>query len=371
MDGTAINAVGEAPAAPEIHVAFWNLQNLFDPETSTIAAEPDHAPVTGWDRRAFEIRVRLLADIIRQMCDGRSPDLLGLCEVENERVARRLMQEIGRSDYQLAHVEQPHIRGLDTTLIYSDRVFELDRVRTCGHLVHQRLRTRDIFEVQLRVRSNGADLRVLVNHWPSRHAGQPEAEAWRVAVASHCRQLVHDHLKLSRKEYLELDDNDLSLFLLHQRWNRNLLIMGDLNDEPWDRSVKEVLGADYSLEQMDEIPQMVRGTLPSWKAYSGRPVGLFNPMWSLLATPDQGTCSSDGNTRPLLLHDQLIVSRGLALGLQGLKLQERSPGVPDVRIVRPTVMTTCRGRPREFRGDDHTGYSSHFPITATLQATGQ
>lgn len=349
-----------------ISVAFWNLQNLFDTENSAIAADMEFTPVNGWDRRAFEAKIRNLAEVIRLMGDGRGPDLLGICEVENEKVAQRLIREIGRSDYKLAHVENPDFRGLDTSLIYSDRQFRFDPAASRGHLVHQRHPTRDIFEVRLQLVANDAELIVLVNHWPSRRPGRIETEPFRQTLASQCSRILNGLLKVSRKEFIELQDNEVSLFRLNHVWDRNVLLMGDFNDEPWDRSVMDRLSAGYSIDHLEEPIRMVRGTLPTYRSYAGRTPGLFNPMWSLLTAPDQGTSYDSSATHSMALTDQFLLSRGLYMGRQGLRLKERAVGIPEVSIFRPELLTTRRGRPREFRLDNRTGFSDHFPITTTL-----
>lgn len=357
-----------------LNVAFWNLQNLFDIEVSQIAADLDFTPVHGWDRRAFEAKVRNLADIIRQMFDGAGPDLLGICEIENERVGQILIDAIGRDDYALAHVEHPDIRGIDTSLIYSTRKFDVDQQRIKGHLVHLRFPTRDIFEVHLKVRSNNADLAVLVNHWPSRSWGRLESEPFRLTVASHCGQLVDQNLKLSRKEYLQLSDTEVSLHRLNDSWDRNVLVMGDLNDEPWNRSVLEILKAGYTTDHLEEPVRFARGSLPSYKAYASRSAYLFNPMWSLMATPDSGTHYYSRGTQTMTMLDQFLLSRGLHFGLQGLQPVQRScpespqVQIPDVQIFRPEELTTRKGRPREFRRETRSGYSDHFPVTMQLSA---
>ena len=357
-----------APSTEHINVAFWNLQNLFDTDISPIAADLEFTPVNGWDRRAFEAKVTNLAEIIRLMFDGRGPDLLGLCEIENARTAQVLIDAIGRDDYELAHVESADIRGIDTSLIYSKRYFDCAPSRTKGHLVHLRYPTRDIFEVHLKLRSNNADLVVLVNHWPSRSSGRLETESFRMTVAAHCGRIIDENVKLPRRDYLELSDSEASLHLLNQAWDRNVLVMGDLNDEPWDRSVLDMLGAGFSVDHLEEPIRFARGNLPSYRAYAGKSAWLFNPMWSLMSDPDQGTHHYAGATQTMNMLDQFIVSRGLYFGLQGLRLKEARPGVPHVEIFRPEVMSTRgKGRPREFRRDTRTGYSDHFPILTTLE----
>ncbi|MCR9199106.1 MAG: endonuclease/exonuclease/phosphatase family protein [Planctomycetaceae bacterium] len=355
-----------------LNVAFWNLQNLFDIEVSPIAADLDFTPVHGWDRRAFEAKVTNLAEIIRLMFDGEGPDLLGICEIENERVANILIDAIGRDDYALAHVEHPDIRGIDTSLIYSTKRFQLDESRLRGHLVHLRFPTRDIFEVHLKVRSNDADLVVLVNHWPSRSLGRLESEPFRLTVASHCGQLVDENLKLSRREYLALSDTEVSLHRLNEAWDRNVLVMGDLNDEPWNRSVLDILKAGYTIDHLEEPIRFARGSLPSYKAYASKSAYLFNPMWSLMSAPDSGTHYYSRSTQTMSMLDQFMLSRGLHFGQQGLQPAQRpSAGdpdilIPDVDIFRPEPLTTRKGRPREFNRETRSGYSDHFPITMQL-----
>lgn len=357
----------ETPTAVgSLNVAFWNLQNLFDIRASQLATDLEFTPVHGWDRRAFETKVRNLAEIIRLMFDGQGPDLLGLCEIENERVARSLIDAIGRDDYALAHVEHPDIRGIDTSLIYSTRYFDIDEEKTTGHLVHLRYPTRDIFEVHLKVKVNDADLVVLVNHWPSRSMGRLDTEPFRMTVASHCGELVDRNLKLARKEYLKLTDSEASLRLLNNAWDRNVLLMGDFNDEPWNRSVLEILRAGFSIDHLEEPIRFARGCLPSFKAYTSKAASLFNPMWGLVNQPDIGTHYFSQSTQTMHLLDQFLLSRGLYFGLQGLRVSQSQTGIPEVGIFRPEVMCTRKGRPREFELENRRGYSDHFPVTTVL-----
>lgn len=354
------------PTLAQINVAFWNLQNLFDIEASKLASDLDFTPVNGWDRRAFETKVSNLAEVIRLMFNGQGPDLLGVCEIENERVGEILIKAIGRDDYALAHVEHPDIRGIDTSLIYSKRIFEFDEEKTQGHLVNLRYPTRDIFEVHLKVKANNSDLVVMVNHWPSRSMGRLETEPFRMTVASHCGRLLDDNVKLARREYLALQDNEASLHELNNAWDRNVFIMGDLNDEPWDRSVLETLGGGFSVDHLEEPIKFARGCLPSYRSYAGKPAWLFNPMWSLVSQPDRGTHYFSRATQTMTMLDQFLLSRGLYFGHQGLHCEQSSPGIPGVEIFRPDIMRTRKGRPREFNRDNRTGYSDHFPILTTL-----
>jgi len=353
------------PGVDQIRTAFWNVQNLFDVNTSSVAADLGFTPVNGWDRRALNVRLDNIANVLRGTFNGIGPDLIGLCEIENERIARMLMERLGRDDYQLAESRNPGISALDTTLIYSDRLFDIDSLRTTSHLVDLRHPTRDIFEVHLRLRSTDERLTVIVNHWPSRKNEHGDTESLRIAAATHCARLVDQCMKFGRKDYLELSDTEVSLQRLNQRWNANVLVMGDFNDAPWDRSIGETLRAGYSLKAANDAIRFTRGHLPSYRSYSSLPVTLFNPTWQLLARPDQVTAFGD-SPDDALLSDQMMVSRGLLMGTNGLQIAGDASGIPEVAILRPDVMTDSDGRPKAFRCDDRTGYSNHFPITATI-----
>ncbi len=73
---------------PNHFVAFWNLENLFAPE-----GHPNREPwlaqqlakdLNGWTQALFDTKIDQLMSIIRQMNGGLGPDILGVCEVEND-----------------------------------------------------------------------------------------------------------------------------------------------------------------------------------------------------------------------------------------------------------------------------------------------
>src|SRR5262245_3221129 len=239
----------------EIKVAFWNVENLFDTTASPIAADLEFTPAQGWTQAVFDLKVKNIAAIIKQMHSGQGPDLFGLCEVENKGVVDRLIAEIGNPKYKVAHVESPDIRGIDCSLIYSTDVFhDPDPLNgdIVGHLVHFRFPTRDIFQVRLKVKANNAALHVFVNHWPSRQQGQFESEPHRITVGERCGQLVDQVLKFDRKDYVNVPDTPAGLAGLNARWNKNVLLMGDFNDEPFNRSVTDYLQTSKDLDKVEE-----------------------------------------------------------------------------------------------------------------------
>lgn len=79
-------------------VAFWNLENLFAPENDPARpewlAEAVAKDLKGWTQALFDKKVSQLASIIAQMKGGAGPDLLGVCEVENEFALKAVATEL-------------------------------------------------------------------------------------------------------------------------------------------------------------------------------------------------------------------------------------------------------------------------------------
>ena len=192
------------PNSTQIRVAFWNLQNLFDIEPSPIASELGVSAISGWDRRALEARLETIATSIRGMFGGDGPELIGLAELENERVGQLLLTAIGRDDYVLLTAGGSQFPATGTALICSKRIFETDSAYVRGHLVHLRFPTADILEVRLKLVEADTELTVLVNHWPSRR--EPNSSAFRQTIASYAANLVDRYLRMNRREYLALAD---------------------------------------------------------------------------------------------------------------------------------------------------------------------
>ena len=328
-----------------IKVAFWNLGNLFDTSSSSlIGSDLEFTPERGWDDAAKDKKIENLVKVINSLHNTQGPDLLGLCEIENEELAKKLIEKMGKQDiYEIAqYVDSPDIRGIDTCLIYSKRIFKF--IDAKSHNIYFRYPTRDIFQANLSVinntNNNNSELNVLVNHWPSRIGGRFETEPLRIAVAENCARAVESILKVSL-DYLKempnnLKENEESLDKLNQKWNKNVLVMGDFNDNPFDRSILNYLRATPDKNRLIEWKEIFEHpNLKKWPAnqqtdkhnYLYQPAFLYNCMWKLI--PD-GTLFFDGG---LDLFDQFIISRGLLNGEQGLKMD-----LNEIKIDKSTRM---------------------------------
>lgn len=366
-----------------IRTAFWNLQNIFDTTASDIAADLEFTPAQGWTEEALDKKIEAVVEIIASMFDGQGPDLLGICEIENEPLTQRLVlalrARLGRQDYVMAHAESPDIRGIDCSLIYSDDVFELAGTPK-GHLVHLRYPTRDIFEVPLRVKETQDDLVVFVNHWPSRsRVGAIASEPLRITVAAHLGRLVDERLKLPRDAVESSPDPRTLQDVIDRLWDANVLIMGDMNDDPFDRSVLDTLRASNNIDRLEEVVRTANSdgdpVADFKKSYIGRQAELYNFSWPWLGESGAGTIffSGDNIARTKQCFDQFIGSRGLALGLSGLVMREE-----DTEIYAPKAMWTDsrlpddaplhRVRPSRFNKTTHKGVSDHFPVIGLIRS---
>jgi hypothetical protein len=322
-----------------IKVAFWNLGNLFDTSpSSVIGSDIEFSPERGWDDAAKDKKIENLANVIKSLHNNQGPDLLGLCEIENQELAKELIEKMGKQDvYEIAqYTDSPDIRGIDTCLIYSKKVFKF--IDAKSYNIYFRYPTRDIFQANLSVinNNNNSELNVLVNHWPSRIGGRFETEPLRIAVAENCARAVESVLKVSLEDIKEmpnnLKQNEESLAKLNQKWNKNVLVMGDLNDNPFDRSILNYLRATPDKNRLIEWKEIFEHpNVRKWQTdkhnYLYQPTFLYNCMWKLI--PD-GTLFFNGG---LDLFDQFIISRGLLNGEQGLKMD-----LDEIKIDKSTKM---------------------------------
>lgn len=320
---------------PNINIAWWNLENLFNHETAIRDDELKSklkAELKGWTAKVRNKKISQLVSIIELMFNGDGPALLGVCEVENEAVMEKLANAIsipGRN-YSVVSHESDDARGIDTSFIIDTN--ELTVVSTDHQVVVKRSATRDLFWVRLSINATGTEFVAVANHWPSRSAGQYSSEPFRILAGE-----THAFI-ISR-----LLDKD-------QGGDKNLPIisMGDYNDEPFNRSLQE-----YTLGTRD--PGRVR------YSKSGH---MLNLMWPLMQGHDPGTYLFGSNWNML---DQFLVSYGMLRTASQVRVSRDS-----VNIFKPEILKASGGKPRKFsrpsakKGADLDGYSDHFPITVEL-----
>jgi endonuclease/exonuclease/phosphatase family metal-dependent hydrolase len=318
---------------PSYHVAFWNLENLFDIDRSPL--RPDWlqqnlaGELVGWDAEVLSLKIGRLASIVRQMNGGRGPDVLCVCEVENERVLGLLVDTLdlpGRF-YHVAHADTSDERGIDVAVLFDGALFE--KREQFSRVILKRNATRDLFQVTLRTLASGREIVLIGNHWPSRSGGLFESEPYRILAAE---TLAYWHERIRAIKGPDVP----------------VLALGDFNDEPFDRSLVE-----YALS-----------TRQAEKVLNARTPRFFNLMWPLLGTR-RGTHYFDNFANML---DQALASPALLREGAPLRLRPESARIEAfAEMVGGGDYPAPRRFGRPSAGFDPEGFSDHFPISLVLE----
>ena len=200
--------------ADSLRVLFWNLENFFDWRNDSTSVSDEEFSSRGarrWTRKRFYAKCNAVA---KGILWAGVPDVVGLAEVENAFVLRRLLEAtvLRKLDYRIVHFDSPDPRGIDVALLYRSSQLELLDARPC-HLYTRDstvLATRDILLVRF-TGPDGGDLAVLVNHHPSKYGGAAASEPRRQAAVGRLKELADS---------------------LYRLGVTRILAMGDMNDTP-------------------------------------------------------------------------------------------------------------------------------------------
>lgn len=168
-----------------------NCENLFDCRHDSLKEDMEFTPDGNrrWTERKYWNKLNNISkEILSCGIDGddwRLPDVVALCEVENDSVVRDLTKRslLRNANYEYIITSSPDIRGIDVALLYSPgrfspityfpiRVVPLPGMRP----------TRDILYVSGQV-ITGDTLHLFVVHAPSRYGGEKTTRPHRMAVA--------------------------------------------------------------------------------------------------------------------------------------------------------------------------------------------
>ena len=335
--GLALIAVMALTAAPNTNaqatqrfgIAYYNLENLFDTIPNNPMGRDDEFTPNGknqWGSKKYWNKINNLATAISKMADSKTglpPAFIGVSEIENESVLKDLVkaEPIKRWMLQICHHDSPDRRGIDVGLLYNPRVFRVLNVTNHRLTIpnYESFRTRDPMCVTGILA--GDTISVIVNHWPSRLGGQEQSSYLREAAA-----------KLNK---------DIADSIWAIRPNQGVIIMGDLNDDPQDKSCSKVLGAKKDIKNVE-------------------PHGFYNPWWKKL-DDGIGTLAYKGSWN---LFDQIMVSGTLLKEHSGAaKLHFLSSKVLNFEFLKDT-----NGQRQGYPLRTHSGgvwlngYSDHFPV---------
>lgn len=291
-------------------VMFYNVENLFDTIKSPSTSDEDMHPLADreWNSQRYHNKLARIADVIASISNPR-PTLIGLAEVENRAVLEDLTRQsaIANERYAICHYDSPDERGVDVALLYHP-----DRFRIAGSRAIKAAAsgpTRDILTAWGTMDDHPTFVAVV--HWPSRIGGVRFTEAERRDCAKQLRKVVDSVMLLNRKT--------------------RIIIMGDMNDNPRNRTLRTDLRATAKVRRTGE---------------------LYNPF-AALRRSREGTSRYDGRWN---IYDNIILSPNTPLST----IERKRRG----GIYRHRELLTRRGHPQPtyegviYRG----GVSDHLPI---------
>jgi hypothetical protein len=263
-------------------VAFYNLENLFDTIHDEGKNDYEYLPDGGnkWTSMKYENKIKNMAYAVSQLgtdMDPRGATCVGVAEVENIGCLEDLCAE-ANSKYNRRLkpilIEGPDRRGVDVGFLYDTLLFKPSRVNGYELKAHYadggEIKTRLQLCVSGYLIGNGRPekIHVIVNHWPSRYGGELSSRPGRDTAAMLCRTICDSIYKKEPKA--------------------KIIIMGDLNDDPYNHSCKDVLKARKHREEVETQ-------------------GYFNTMWQMLDR-GIGSLAYGGSWN---LFDQIIISEPL------------------------------------------------------------
>lgn len=309
-------------------IAFYNVENLFDTINDPLKFDDDRTPEgkDRWTSKVYNDHVQKIAKVISEIGSDvtrQAPDIVGLCEVENESVVVDLINTdyLKTYNYGIVHYDSPDMRGIDVALIYKKGIFKPTSTSKHELLLYdddgKRIYTRD----QLLVKGllDGEQIYFLVNHWPSRSGGEAKSRPRREAAATLSKKIIDSILK--------------------EDPNAKIISMGDFNDDATNSSFKKIL---QTVGKKNKVQQ-------------GQ---LFNPMEEMLKKGMGTLAYQDGWN----LFDQFYFTYDL------LKEDKSSFRYWKAGIFNKPYLANPKGKYKGYpfrsmaNGNYTWGYSDHFPI---------
>lgn len=180
--------VGVTYAQEPFRVMFYNVENLFDCQHDTLKNDYEFLPDApkGWTQARYHDKLARIAKVIIATGEENVPDLVGLCEVENDHCLKDLTENspLREAGYRYVMTDSPDERGIDVALLYQRGTFKLVG-KNCISVPYKEIErrpTRDILHVTGQVAS-GDTLDVFVCHMPSRAGGEEKSEPYRLFTA--------------------------------------------------------------------------------------------------------------------------------------------------------------------------------------------
>ena len=292
-------------------IGFYNVENLFDTEHDKGKNDKEFLPggSYGWDEHKYTSKLKNISLVLSELCtevaktkNPAGAAVIGLSEVENRRVLQDLLKQpsLANRGYEIVHIDGPDRRGVDCAFLYNPKAFKLERTMLVPYIYRTSAQPNidlgcyldEKGRVQAYPHENGKLLgdtthitrgfltmsgwlggekfHFIVCHWPSRGAESPARE---------------------RAGYQVRRLKDM---LLKQDPGSKVVMMGDLNDDPGDKSVvgPEALAAKVKIKDTD-------------------PSDFYNPWYDTLYKQGAGTLRYNEKWN---LFDQIMITGNMLMG---------------------------------------------------------
>jgi len=311
-----------------VAIGFWNCENFYDTLNDPLKNDEDFLPSGSysWTGKKFRNKLDHMTNVISQLAIESTPDgvaVIGVCEIENRSVLESMTKapKLAARGYQIVHVEGPDMRGVDVALLYNPKYFKV----TSYHAYRLVLPTDSTHPTrdQLLVSGKllGEEFHFIVCHWPSR--GGPNSEPNRMAAGKLGRKIIDS--------------------LLTANPNAKVILMGDLNDDPTDASIRK--GLNTTGKEKDAKAPLLFNAMES---YYKKGIGTlaYQDAWNLF--------------------DQQIMTPAL------VKKDYKSLEFYQSHIFNKPIVTTESGKYKGYPLRTHSGgeylngYSDHFSVYSVL-----
>ena len=321
-------------------IGFYNLENLFDTYHDEGKNDYEYLPdgANEWTETKYQKKLQNMARVIAEMKkdNGVWHTVLGVSEIENRHVLEDLVNEpaIADANFQIVHYDGPDRRGVDVGLLYDPKkmtlvesesipfTFEGSSIKFDMNKEEQaNFRTRDILMVHGII--DGEHFAFYVCHLPSRLGGKG------VDTRARGGEIAYQH----------------SIKMMQKYPGIKCVIMGDMNDNPYDKSMAKYMRGRKNINDVKEQD-------------------YFSPFWSML---EAGFSSlyyrGEGN-----IYDCILVNYNLAHAQKGtFQIQPIVKKKFYGRVFSKPFMTNQSGQYKgtPFRtfsnGAFVGGYSDHYP----------
>lgn len=314
-------------------IGFYNLENLFDTQHDEGKLDDEFLPNGSyhWESIKYTNKLHNMAQALSDMATTKLPKVgcavIGVSEVENDHVLRDLCAQpaLAARGYRYAHIEGPDLRGIDCALIYNPKLFTVEDVTLYPYVQHLKDNPRFVTRGFLAVTGVLADERMtfIVCHLPSRGNGP----AYREQGATEVKALKDSIMKSDPQ--------------------RKVIVMGDMNDDPTNKSIYECLSAKESPAKVGDGD-------------------MYNPWYNILKD-GKGTLFYKGAWN---LFDQIILSPNLLNPKGSRDYRTLKFWQPEIQRMPYLFQTEgkYKGEPKRTTagGVWLDGFSDHLPVVVYL-----